>query len=212
MSDAGLANGGPSPVSTAKESLRVDLPAASVAENAGLVEHLTTFINYAFTTSEQGIWDLDKPKFERLTADKTRDLLRSRELAFVWRGDAPDIASALDKLGPPCVVGSVRLHWAEPQIGDVSLVACTNSVRGQGVGRAIMRFAEEHFKREGGKAVQIELLVPQAAPHPEKVKLDAWYQRLGFVPIRMEEFHLRYPHLAPLLAGECLLKVYEKPL
>ena len=48
---------------------------------------------------------------------------------------------------------------------------------GAGSGRALLTFAEQHH---GTPFMQLELLVPRGAPHPQKVRLHDWYSRLGY--------------------------------
>ena len=42
--------------------------------------------------------------------------------------------------------------------------------------------------------------------------LDGWYRRLGYRVVRRTTLDENYPELVPLLATECELLVYEKPL
>lgn len=75
-----------------------------------------------------------------------------------------------------------------------------------------MHFGEDYFRARGATAVQVELLVPETWTHPSKARLDAWYTRLGYRVIRVEDFSIMFPHLAPLLAGPSKLKILEKSL
>jgi GNAT superfamily N-acetyltransferase len=90
------------------------------------------------------------------------------------------------------------------------LVAATDQ-RGTGIGRALLAFAEQQSRARGLRANQLELLVPRAWRHPSKEFLKAWYLRAGYRLIRTGRFDDAHPHLAPLLATECDLTVYEKP-
>jgi Acetyltransferase (GNAT) domain len=84
--------------------------------------------------------------------------------------------------------------------------------RGRGVGRALVDFAERQSRERGLRAMQLELLVPQAWRHSSKEFLKAWYGRLGYRLIRTIDVQDSHPHLAPLLATACDLEIYEKPL
>ena len=84
--------------------------------------------------------------------------------------------------------------------------------RGEGIGRDLIRFAEERCRRRGASSMQLELLVPRDWTHPTKQFLDAWYTRIGYRPARTGRIDDDYPHLAPLLATPCDFVVYHKAL
>ena len=81
--------------------------------------------------------------------------------------------------------------------------------RGTGVGRELVRFAEEHA---GRPVMQLELLVPREWSHPSKEFLAGWYGRLGYRPVRVDTVDESYPDLAPLLTTPCYFRVYHKDL
>lgn len=63
--------------------------------------------------------------------------------------------------------------------------------------------------------MRCELLSPTWFSHPMKVRLHAWYQRLGYVPDGVdhwETFVESFPELLPRLKGRCRFEVYEKAL
>ena len=62
------------------------------------------------------------------------------------------------------------------------------------------------------RAMQLELLLPRTWQHPNKEFLKAWYHRCGYRAVRTTRMDDAYPHLAPYLATECDLVVYEKAL
>ena len=84
--------------------------------------------------------------------------------------------------------------------------------RGNGVGRDLVDFAEQHSRERGMRTIQLELLVPTAWQHSTKEFLKAWYGRIGYRQVRTSSIDDNYPHLAPLLATPCELTIYEKPL
>ena len=83
------------------------------------------------------------------------------------------------------------------------MLSVADAALGTGVGRALIAFAEARLRR--GR-VELELLVPHGAPHPDKVKLDGWYQRLGYRVIGRRDF------AEPLLVAPADLVVYRKSL
>ena len=86
--------------------------------------------------------------------------------------------------------------------GYAGMLAVDPSQQGGGLGRKLMRAAEEHFRARGCDALEISVL----SLRPELLPI---YRRFGFVETRTEPFH--YPHpLAPGLECHCI--VMEKAL
>jgi GNAT superfamily N-acetyltransferase len=92
------------------------------------------------------------------------------------------------------------------------LLVATRDERGTGVASALLDFVERRGVERGLRAIQLELLVPRASPHPSKEFLKAWYGRRGYRIVRTQEFDDAYPHVAPLLATPCDLEIHQKPL
>lgn len=84
--------------------------------------------------------------------------------------------------------------------------------RSTGVGRALLRFAEEISAARGLRLMQLELLVPQDWTHPSKTFLESWYTRNGYRLVRTDRPEEAIPHLAPLLATACDYHIYHKEL
>lgn len=86
--------------------------------------------------------------------------------------------------------------------GYVGMLAVDGARQGGGVGRRMMRSAEEYLRGRGCTAVDITVL----SLRPE---LPPLYRKLGFVETGTEPFH--YPH--PIRGGlECHCVVMSKPL
>jgi GNAT superfamily N-acetyltransferase len=110
------------------------------------------------------------------------------------------------------IAGSVRIHDVADDASEFGMLVAARERRGNGVGRALVDFAERHSRERGLRAIQLELLVPRRWRHPNKEFLKAWYARRGYRLIRTGHIGGAHPHLAPLLATPCDLAVYEKPL
>jgi GNAT superfamily N-acetyltransferase len=91
-------------------------------------------------------------------------------------------------------------------------VAGVVRVHGQGVGRELVRFAEDDSRTRGHTTMQLELLVPRGWRLPSKERLHDWYTRLGYRVDRIGRIEEQYPALAPLLAGPSDYRIYTKPL
>ena len=84
--------------------------------------------------------------------------------------------------------------------------------RGTGLGRELVRFAEQVASESGRTTMQLELLVPRDWTHPSKQFLATWYSRIGYAKTRIGAVEDSYPQLAPLLATTCDFVIYRKSL
>ena len=81
--------------------------------------------------------------------------------------------------------------------GYLGMLAVDPAQQGGGLGRKLMRAAEEHFRARGCDALEISVL----SLRPELLPI---YRRFGFVETRTEPF--QYPHpLAPGLECHCIV-------
>jgi len=96
--------------------------------------------------------------------------------------------------------------------GELGMLATGPSQRGNGVGRALLRFAEDISAARGLHLMQLELLVPQDWTHPSKTFLENWYTRSGYRLVRTDRPEKAIPHLAPFLATTCDYRIYHKAL
>ena len=86
--------------------------------------------------------------------------------------------------------------------GYVGMLAVDPEHQGGGLGRRLIKAAEDRFRSQGCDAVEITVL----SLRPELLPI---YRRFGFVETGTEPFH--YPHpLAPGLECHCI--VMQKPL
>jgi len=222
-----------SPATLRDEShnFRLSVPSTTTADDAGILHHLASMVNESFTKDEGDLWDPEKPEFRRTSVADIRQYIQAGEMVLVWSGGDPAPSTQ-----PSSCVGCARLHWVSPEKGDIEMLVCNESLRGLGAGRALMQFGEDWFKSRRATAVQVELLVPDNWTHPSKARLAKWYSRLGYTVVRAEDLvsavlqplwfsilipavemrfanqyqSVRYPRLAPLLAGPSKLQIWEK--
>ncbi len=153
-------------------------------EDAGAV---TRIINAAYLAGETEIW---QDGWSRTTTEQIAELIAAGEIA-VARGDGGR------------VIGSVRVRRLDEETAELGMLSVDPVAMGTGAGRALLAFAEQ---RHGTPFMQLELLVPRGAPHPQKVRLHEWYSRLGYEQISQREFD------EPLLAGPTDMRTYRKSL
>jgi GNAT superfamily N-acetyltransferase len=159
-----------------------------------LAAELTRLINDAYAAGEQGLWPegvtrIDEPDVSTLVA--------AGEMITTTSGGR--------------VVGCARVHMLDATTGGVSLISAARAAWGTGVGRELVARAEDIARRRGATAMQLELLDPREGTHPDKLRLRAWYERLGYRVVRTEPFEAFVPHAAPT-AVPCDVLVFRKPL
>jgi GNAT superfamily N-acetyltransferase len=124
----------------------------------------------------RGLW-LDGTA--RTTSAELAGLIRAGELAVARREGA--------------VVGCVRVQRLDDYCGEFGMLAANPTQRGTGVGRALLRFAEELSAARGLRRIQLELLVPRDWTHPSKAFLEGWYTRSGYRLVRTDRLKDAYP-------------------
>jgi GNAT superfamily N-acetyltransferase len=176
----------------------IEMLATVAAQDPDLVGALVDLVNRVYAVAEHGLW-MDGA--DRTTAADMAGLIATGEIAVarVAEGDGR-------------IVGCVRIHALDDQTGELGILVADPDHRGQGIGRDLIRFAEDHCRRQGRTVMQLELLMPRGWTHPTKAFLDAWYTSLGYRPVRSGSMAEAYPQLAPMLATSCDLVAYRKAL
>ncbi|MEV4637552.1 GNAT family N-acetyltransferase [Actinoplanes sp. NPDC049548] len=170
------------------------LTPASAADGE-LVATLTAMINVAYADGERGLW--------RDGAARTSD---AEIVGLIEDGQV-----AVARLGGK-TVGFVRLQQPAPDVAELGMLVAGADVKGTGVGRELVRFAEDWARGRGVPTMQLELLVPLEGTHPFKEFLRGWYTRLGFRPVGSGDVADVHPELAPLLAVPCQFLLFRKDL
>jgi GNAT superfamily N-acetyltransferase len=147
---------------------------------------VTRIINAAYDAGEAGIW-LDG--WKRTVLESIEALIARGEIAVARKHGA--------------VIGSVRVLLLDERTAELGMLSVAPEAFGTGTGRALLTFAEQAYDAE---FMHLELLVPRGAPHPDKVRLHAWYSRLGYREISRRNFD------EALLAGPADLVTYGKSL
>jgi ribosomal protein S18 acetylase RimI-like enzyme len=109
-------------------------------------------------------------------------------------------------------VGCAYVRQLDAGTADLGLISTATDYWGSGIGRELVRSAEELMHSRGVSTMQLELLVPKGWVHPEKDKLRAWYIRLGYRVVRTAPFEQIAAHLAPQLAAACEMLIFHKSL
>ncbi|WP_306215584.1 GNAT family N-acetyltransferase [Actinoplanes sp. RD1] len=173
----------------------VEISMLPAAPDATIVTRLTEIVNQAYLEGEKGLW---RDNAGRTTAKEMAGLAAQGQLAVARRADT--------------IIGTVRVRQLAPGLGQLGMLAADPRQRGGGVGRELVRFAEDHARAAGATTMQLELLVPLAGEHPVKEFLRTWYTRIGYARVGTASLADDHPELAPRLAVPCELLVFHKPL
>jgi ribosomal protein S18 acetylase RimI-like enzyme len=152
-------------------------------------------VNQAYLEGEKGLW---RDSTGRTTPAEMAGLAGRGQLAVARRHGT--------------IIGTVRVQLLAPGLGQLGMLAADPGERGSGVGRELVRYAEQHVRAAGATTMQLELLVPVDGEHPVKEFLRTWYTRIGYTRVGTQALADDYPELAPRLAVPCELLVFHKPL
>lgn len=159
------------------------------------LEFITNMVNRVYAASEKGLW---KQGAVRTTVEEIAEFTSHREMA---------VARLAGR-----IVGCVRIQRIDEETGEFGMLAVDEEYQGMGIGRELIRFAEQTCRKEHVRKMQLELLVPSEGAHQAKVILENWYKRLGYQPIYTESVEALFPKLAHLLAIPCKFIVFQKNL
>jgi GNAT superfamily N-acetyltransferase len=173
----------------------LDLLTAGAAADPSLVDAVAGVINRAYAAGEDGLW---LPGTRRTTPADVADLIAGGGM-LVARLDGE-------------VVGCGYVRPLDATTADLGLISASPEHQGTGIGRAIVRAAEELERSRGVTTMQLELLVPKEWVHPQKERLRAWYSRLGYETVGTATFEEVATHSASQLATPCEFLVFRKSL
>jgi GNAT superfamily N-acetyltransferase len=176
-------------------SAEVRLLAPDEAGDAGLVGELVRIVNAAYAVGEAGLW-----------------------LEGTARTGPPEIAEAIGSGGMLAatlegrLVGCAYVRPLDANTADLGLISAAPDRWGSGIGRELVRAAEELMWSRGVTTMQLELLVPKGWVHPQKKRLRGWYTCLGYQIVRSAPFEHVAAHLASRLAAPCEFLIFRKSL
>jgi GNAT superfamily N-acetyltransferase len=176
-------------------SFRTALLSADAATNGAVMSTLADLVNDVYAVAEKGLW-ADGAK--RTCAADVADFTRAGQIAVAARGAG--------------LVGCVRIQQLDDNVSEFGMLAVDPGHRNAGVGRELVRFAEQRSRDMGCVTMQLELLVPRGWKHPSKEIVAQWYARMGYRVASTGSFGEHYPDLRPLLATACQFIVYRKDI
>jgi GNAT superfamily N-acetyltransferase len=174
-------------------TVEVEKLAAGDAGDEDVVRDLVGIVNAAYAVGEKGLW---KEGFTRIEPAEIANAIRADGL----------LAARIDAE----LVGCAQVKQLEDGAYDLGLVSAAPDRWGSGIGRELVRSAEDEMRSRGVTDVQLELLVPQQGTHPAKERLREWYTRIGYRIARTAPFDEIVAHLAPQLAVPCEFLIFRK--
>jgi GNAT superfamily N-acetyltransferase len=165
------------------------------ARDEVLVGEIVQVINAAYAAGEAGLWLEGAPR------------TGPGEIADAIRGGGLLAATLEGRL-----VGCAYVRPLEAETADLGLISAVPDQWGRGVGRELVRSAEELMRSQDVTTMQLELLVPKGWVHPEKDRLRSWYTRLGYRVVRTAPVGEVAPQIESGLAVPCEFLIFRKPL
>lgn len=159
------------------------------------IEHITNIVNRVYAKSEKGLW-LNGAL--RTTVEEVKEFVRREEIA---------VARIMNQ-----IVGCIRICQIDKETGEFGMLAVAEEYQGNGIGRKLIHYAEEKFRKEQYQKIQLELLVPKKGNHPAKVILEKWYTRIGYRPVHTDSIESLIPKMAQMLAIPCKFIVFQKEI
>jgi deazaflavin-dependent oxidoreductase (nitroreductase family) len=174
---------------------KVEQLAPEAAGDRALVGGLADIVNAAYAVAEAGLW---VEGTERSTPEQLADAIRDGDLLVATLGDR--------------VVGCVRVRHPDEATAALGLLATAPEQWGNGIGRELVRAAEDLARARGAVTMELVLLDPIDTTHPGKGRLRAWYEGLGYRFVRAAPIEEVSAHAAAELAKPCEWLVFRKPL
>ena len=156
-------------------------------------EQLTQLAQLINVVYQVGEGELFQPGLERTHISELESLISKGELLCLFVEDN--------------LQGCARLAPYDDQTFKFGMLSVDTSLQGQGYGKHLLTFMENHARNKGAQIMRLELLEPTNHVHAHKKFLRDWYERLGYRPIGQSPFPLTH-----LLATECTFTHFAKVL
>jgi len=159
------------------------------------VGFLVSIINQVYQESEGDIW---KAEHERITLPRMLEIIAKGELLLAVTDSE--------------ICGCIHLEPMDVVMAKFKMLVTNPKFKGQGIGSMLVNYAEEVARVNGANKMQLELLVPAAFKHPDKIFLNRWYTRIGYQKIEEHAVDYLNSGLSKLLKIDCVIEVYHKIL
>lgn len=162
---------------------------------ASKLNWLAELINRVYDEAESGMWH---PNAKRINSETLKIMINNKALL---------IAELQNR-----IVGCVNINLLDEQTAEFGMLVADLNYRGLGIGRELVKAAENLAMENGCTTMRLELLVPKTWKHPSKEFLKNWYTRIGYNLQYIEPFEKMHADKVDQLATECDFCVYHKHL
>ena len=162
------------------------------------INRLYEILIHAYAETEQSVWG---ENYVRIPKDEFITLISRGEVFY----------AQLNGL----IVGSVYVYRKDESTFSFGLLSADFSMKGKGIGKALVDYAEEYAIKQGAKYMDLEILRPTSEEVPFKEVLKQWYTKLGYVYTlsgTFEELKPKKAFKAKGLIQPCTFDCYQKVL
>lgn len=153
---------------------------------------------HAYAETEQSVWG---ENYVRIQKDEFIALIAKGEIFYAQLNDS--------------VVGSIYVYRKNESTFSFGLLSADFSLKGIGIGKALVDYAEAHAIEQGATYMDLEILRPIDEEVPFKEVLKQWYTKLGYVYTLSGTFVELKPDKASKAKGliqPCTFDCYQKVL
>lgn len=162
------------------------------------INRLYEILIHAYAETEQSVWG---ENYIRIPKDEFISLISRGEVFYAELNGN--------------VVGSIYVYRKDESTFSFGLLSADFSLKGKGIGKALVDYAEAHAFDQGAKYMDLEILRPIAEEVPFKGVLKQWYTKLGYVYTLSGTFVELKPDKAFKAKGliqPCTFDCYQKVL
>lgn len=170
---------------------------ASSKENIPLPDRKKAYdiVITAYALTEIEVWG---PNYVRISFEDYNELFERGEILIAYWNNQ--------------VAGAIHYYERKKGLYAFSLLGADFDLSGNNIGRNLVEQVEEIALKNEATAIQLEILRPRAMEVPFKVRIGAWYERMGYKYTHSEDFLNVHPIKGQNLVTPCDFDYYWKEL
>ena len=166
--------------------------------SAAELNRMHSLLIHAYAITEKEIWG---DNYSRLSLKEFKVLIAANEVYLARLENE--------------IVGSIHVYRLDDESFSFGLLSADFNRKGLGIGRKLIEMAEKHAVSKSATFMKIEILRPSNVDLPQKIQLDEWYRRQGYIFLNSMSFVERKPDKAEkalALITPSQFDCYEKAL